>query len=390
MEIYWIENKAKCGPSTVPDIIRRIQLEEIKETCLAWHTGCKNWMPIIELPALSDFIHSNVTSAKDDEVDDKQEEGQELSFSSFIHENGANASKLDTEQESENKTTDADIDEGKDESSDSSQDTLIITKLPSPSSAQRFYARMIDITLYLMLYMLIIYTLGIPFSRELSFSSSIAWLPYIIIETACLHFWRKTPGKAFMGIEVHYAAEFENRIPISKCLRRSIMVYILGTGMIFVFLPLFFIAMAISWWILRSRGSTPWDNRTGCILIQTKPVSILRNMGATVICAIAFTCTGQFILPWLPAIYAEMVKISPEDAASFRAFMPTEIQKLLPIITEKQKNELGFEQSSPINSHSSVSPTESSSENASENAIENKKVNSTNLSPTIITNSTEA
>ncbi|HIX20727.1 MAG TPA: DUF4339 domain-containing protein, partial [Candidatus Akkermansia intestinigallinarum] len=57
MDIYWIKDKRRCGPATVPDVISLVQMGEISPDTKGWHAGCKQWMPLRELPALSDFLN---------------------------------------------------------------------------------------------------------------------------------------------------------------------------------------------------------------------------------------------------------------------------------------------------------------------------------------------
>lgn len=56
MDIYWIKDKQRRGPATVPDILSLVQSGELTPDTLGWHAGCTGWQPLRELPALCDFL----------------------------------------------------------------------------------------------------------------------------------------------------------------------------------------------------------------------------------------------------------------------------------------------------------------------------------------------
>ena len=73
MRIYWIEDKKKHGPISVPEVISRVQMGELSPTTKAWHKGCEQWMPLKDLPALAGsaeelFSHSKGQVATEAEI----------------------------------------------------------------------------------------------------------------------------------------------------------------------------------------------------------------------------------------------------------------------------------------------------------------------------------
>ena len=68
MDIYWIADKRKCGPATVPDVISLVQMGELTPDTKGWHAGCEQWMPLRELPALVDFLQEKPAPEAEEEL----------------------------------------------------------------------------------------------------------------------------------------------------------------------------------------------------------------------------------------------------------------------------------------------------------------------------------
>lgn len=293
MDIYWIQDKKKCGPSTVPDIISRIELGELTPDTRGWHAGCQGWMPLRELPALADFLHREQTDT------------------------AANDSRSDTiiltddaaEQPADSDTpvTAAEADEPQD-NAESAEKELPTYALAAPSA--RLLARMIDVAAYLALVYGAVYVRQIPFNPALLPSNPLFWLPFIVLEGALIAFVGVTPGKWLLGIRLGRIGTAGPTLGFLQCLNRAFMVFVCGMGMMFSFLP--FITCGISWWLLRRRGITPWDMRCGTLPIRLTP---LTPLGVLVVLAVLLGCfllITHCLQPWEQAMWEEIARQSPE------------------------------------------------------------------------------
>lgn len=291
MDIYWIQDKKKCGPSTVPDIISRIELGELTPDTRGWHAGCQGWMPLRELPALADFLHrEQADTAADDSRSD-----------TIILTDEAESPADDTP------VTAAEADEPQD-NAESAEKELPTYALAAPSA--RLLARMIDVAAYLALVYGAVYVRQIPFNPALLPSNPLFWLPFIVLEGALIAFVGVTPGKWLLGIRLGRIGTAGSTLGFLQCLNRAFMVFVCGMGMMFSFLP--FITCGISWWLLRRRGITPWDMRCGTLPIRLTP---LTPLGVLVVLAVLLGCfllITHCLQPWEQAMWEEIARQSPE------------------------------------------------------------------------------
>ncbi len=282
MDIYWIEDKKKCGPVTVPDIISRVQMGELTPETKGWHAGCEQWMPLRELPALVDFL-------KEDSAELQPEPETPVSAAPAQEEHPAGV-----------------------------PENAVRVYLPSPAS--RLLARMVDMSLYTALLYSALYVRQVPFDAALLPSNPLVWLGYVVLEALLVYYLGGTPGKYLLGVQVRCVGE--GNMTLGRSFSRSCMSFIGGMGMMVSLLPL--IMMGFSWWQLRSRGITMWDARCQTLPIMLQPVSILRQFLAIVMIFIAFNITCSCMAPWLEPMVQQVETQSPEAGQFLRSMMPPE------------------------------------------------------------------
>lgn len=285
MDIYWIADKKKCGPATVPDVISLVQMGELSPDTKGWHAGCEQWMPLRELPALADFLQ--------EKPEPEPVPAEDLPA----------VPSAGTEEE----PRPAGVPEN-----------AVRVYLPSP--AARMLARFVDMALYMALVFGVIYVRQIPFAPSLLPSSPLVWIGFVLLEAGLLSYLGTTPGKALLGIQVRCVGEGE--MSIGRTLSRSCLVFIGGVGMMVSLLPLFM--MGYSWWTLRSRGITMWDARCSTLPLMMKPMSPLRMFLAVVVIFACFNLTCVCMQPWLEPMVTAIEQDSPEAGQWMRSMMPQE------------------------------------------------------------------
>lgn len=278
MDIYWIADKKKCGPATVPDVLSLVQMGELTPDTRGWHAGCEKWMPLRELPALADFLEEKPEPEPAEELPPVPDSAAE-------------------------------------ERSPEIPAGAVRVYLPSP--ATRLLARLVDMALFMALLFGVIYVREIPFIPSLLPSGPVVWIAFIALEAGLIYFLGTTPGKALLGIQVRPVGEAP--MTLGRSFARSCWVFLSGMGMMISILPLFM--MGYSWWILRSRGITMWDARCGTLPLQFKPTTLLRQFMAVLVLFFCFHVFSYCIQPWMPAFVDAVEQQSPEAGKTLRKWM---------------------------------------------------------------------
>ncbi len=284
MDIYWIKDKKKCGPATVPDVLSLVQMEELTPDTRGWHAGCDQWMPLRELPALADFLQEKEEPVSDAELPPVPE--------------------ADTGE-----APPPGLPEG-----------AVRVYLPSP--AVRLLARLVDMALYVLLVFGVIYVRQIPFTPAWLPSSPLMWIGFVVLEGILVASLGTTPGKALLGIRLHCVNG--ERMTVVRALSRAGLVFIGGMGMMVSLLPLFM--MGYSWWMLRSRGITMWDVRCATLPLQFSPTRVIRQVLAVVVVFNCVYLTAHCLQPWLLPMVELVEQQSPEMGKTLRGMLPAETQ----------------------------------------------------------------
>lgn len=284
MDIYWIADKKKCGPATVPDVLSLVQMGELSPDTRGWHAGCERWMPLRELPALADFLQE-----REEPVAEEPEPGLPP-----VPAEGPEAEPRPV----------------------GVPENAVKVYLPSP--AARLLARFVDMALYMALVFGVIYVRQIPFTSMLLPSSPLVWMGFVLLETGLLSYLGTTPGKALLGIHVRCVGE--GSMTFGRSLSRSCLVFIGGVGMMVSLLPLFM--MGYSWWTLRSRGITMWDARCSTLPLMFRPLAPLRMFVAVAVIFGCFNVTSLCMQPWLDDMVVAIEQESPEAGRWMRSMLP--------------------------------------------------------------------
>ncbi len=280
--------------------MERIARGELSEDTLAWHKGCAEWMPLGQLPAMR---HYRAHAAKKPH---RQHSAP-----------AAPAGTLPFERAEETLPHPA-------RSAQAAPLTLDTMKLYMPSALQRFFARMIDCSLYLALYAIIIYVLRIPFSMLLFPSNPMLWLPLILLEAFVIFLLRTSLGKKVMGVRI-FSLNPHEEFTLTRSLRRSVLVYIFGMGMMFIYfpIPITLVTMGVAFWHLRTRRISSWDLQAQSIPLQKRPAKFFSYLSALGLIVLNLEITLHCLAPWKPAM--------EEHIAELRVVFPEIlIDKLLP------------------------------------------------------------
>ncbi len=265
MQIYWQEDGKRRGPATVPDILSLIRLGELRWDTPGWHTGCQGWRPLRELPALVDFAPTQTPT--DGSLGDSKPSAQ-----------GA----VESEE----------------------PPTLVRVTLPSP--LQRFFARIIDCSVYAVLVLGIMRAFGVPYHQFALPSSPLFWLPFPLAEALMLRYMGCTPGKLWMRIHLLNAG----KLHFSILLGRSIHVFIFGMGLM---VPLFMlVTLTFSYFDVRRIGLSWWDRRAGAVFASVSHHSLVYVLSAVIF---VFLCTQMcclFLSPWLPDMLEQLRQENPQ------------------------------------------------------------------------------
>ncbi len=305
MDIYWIKDKRKCGPTTVPDVISLVQMGELTPDSLGWHAGCPRWMPLRELPALADFLTPSAAQAEQPDEDNEEDSADAPET----------APQPASPQQPPTPVAPA---------AESAAAPELSQRVYLPSPTVRLFARLVDSVLYAVLLYGAFYLQQVPYDRALLPSDNpLLWLPMVLLEAILLARWGTTPGKALMGIRVHTFPE-NGRPSFLRALGRSIIVFVLGMGMMYtpLLMPLMIV---LSYWRLRRIGITSWDARCSTLTVQQKPATPSRFVLAVITLYVGITVLGSCMLPWFGPILEDINKENPQAAATLRGMMPPEL-----------------------------------------------------------------
>ena len=288
MDIYWIEDKKRKGPATVPDIIARIQMGELSATTPAWHKGCTAWMPLRDLTALADF---------------------KALFDAPLPMQNAEA----LEEKEEDKIAELLTPTDKDSYQRAQEEKAQLPPIPvqmvkTAPIFSRFLARITDYSIYATITMGILYLLKAPFNELLLPSNPIFWIPALLIEALLLSKYGNTPGKWLMGIKIQPLQHNTHKLSFPYALSRSFGVFIFGMGCFIHLLPLIMLSIAA---INCNKGTLSlWDRRA-----NTLPISVPYKTPAIFICLaiifVAIQAVSYFMLPWMPAMLEQVRETAP-------------------------------------------------------------------------------
>ncbi len=296
MDIYWIKDKQRRGPASVPDVVSLVQMGELTPDTLGWHAGCNGWQPLKELPALVDFLGDLKDKSKTSSPETPESGIKELPPIPQQPSTAAPVTSISL-------------------TVPPSKAALINGEVTLPRPATRLAARLIDCSLYAALASVAINLLGLEYSDLLMM---LFWLPLIPLEAVILSQFGATPGKAIMGITLSTFGPGQ-QMSFGRAIFRSISVNLIGMGC-FLF-PICLVTMLISYFMLTRRGLTMWDAQTLTLPLQIRKPRILHYLVSFFI--IYFMAQiAAFNLVSMPGAIEVIERTSPETARSLREMMP--------------------------------------------------------------------
>ncbi len=219
MQVYLLQNGEKAGPFTVYEVCDLVRSGKADKDTPGWHAGCEKWKPLGELAAVSVAFHER-------EEPPEQEIEQEVSRPS----------------------------------SEEAAATLLKSEV---RPGMRVAARFFDVMVFQFVVLIAALAFGLMEQEEVYRRGVIEHLSvpaaWVFLEAFLLMAFGTTPGKALFRIRV--STVDGSRIDMMRAVRRSFAVWWRGTG---IWFPPFMIMMcALSYTILSSHRTTPWDAANG-------------------------------------------------------------------------------------------------------------------------------
>ncbi len=290
MDIYWIKDKKRCGPATVPDVISMVQMGELSPDTLGWHTGCAGWSPLSTLPALEEALKEK-------------------------NDNGGDEAKLPPLPPPASQTPlpqspaiDVTINHQPPAKEQQAQ-----IKLPAPWV--RLLARLVDCSIYAAIAATVVALCGLNFNNIIM---PLFWAPMIILEALLLSRRGATPGKMLMGITIGTIGT-NQKLTFRRALYRSISVNVIGMGCLLF--PVALITITFSYFMLTKRGITIWDAQSLTLPLQVRKTNFGHGAAAVIIMYAMTQITGYSLL-YTPGALESIEQVSPDTAKQLREIMP--------------------------------------------------------------------
>ncbi len=220
MKVWLLVNEEKSGPFETFDVRDRIDAGELTEETLCWYQGAPSWLPLGEVAQFETMF-------------DQVEDLSDLVVPPPI----PDSVKIQTQ-----KIKEALAEE--------------LSKAPPLCAVRRFFARMHDFLLYMVLIFAVFQEKVIEMGRSDSVLPLLAiGFSYVLLDAIMVHLWKGSPGKFLLGLRTTDA--LGHAIPLKFSVLRSLRVWILGMGMGIVTIWPF--SLGISWFMSRRFGYFLWD-----------------------------------------------------------------------------------------------------------------------------------
>lgn len=241
MKIWLIENGERTGPHEIYDIRDRISNDELNAKTLAWYDGADGWVTLGDVPAYSSYFRK--------------------------------PSSLDKFQREEKLTSDfVDSSEKEGVSVDSKPNSATFKNEPL-YPVRRFFARLLDISLYNITLFIIKVQMGInPLVVESVGKELLYQIPYLFLDALALSYLGTTPGKWLLNIKLRDNSG--QKLAFPTALIRSTRVWVLGFAMQS---PFILISLPFSWFVANKYGKFLWDlprnHITQCSSLSPKKIA---------------------------------------------------------------------------------------------------------------------
>lgn len=264
MRAWIIIDGEKTGPFDIAQVARRIESGELTSEHHGWVEGMKDWLPLTKIPAFEEAFQTYQKSLVPPPV-------PEISSIPKFFPAPQGGPPADVNR-------------------------MLV---------RRFFARWFDMLLWTMLFMcFIIFAkadfMGLMMNLWFNYAMMLVW---ILLESAMIHLWGCTPGKALLGIRVRNVDG--SNISLGRSVLRSLRVYLMGMGMSHpILMPL---CHGFSWWFLRKHGATLWDGPAG-FRVSMGPISVWRWVSYAVLLFTIMNVAGVVLEPvsremmelWMP------------------------------------------------------------------------------------------
>jgi len=228
MEIWLIRDGEKAGPFHDYEIRRKIGLGDLDGSSPAWHEGLPAWTTLEEIPLFKgEFAAKNAPAV---EIAPVEQTPPPLPSSPPV--------------------------------------------IPgNPRIGRRFWARWLDIYLYVAAWWLLMWVTGRNI-ESLFLSPMVAMtrlVPWFVIEILLIHHFGTTPGKWLMDLKVVNLDG--SKLTLGQSTRRALRVYFIGIGFAIPYVILF--CMALSAFTAKRIGAPVWDY-VGKHGLNAKPLNPLK------------------------------------------------------------------------------------------------------------------
>lgn len=161
----------------------------------------------------------------------------------------------------------------------------------------RLFARWLDVSLYLIIFILVFYLITGYDITEIKYISLLIILSYVFVEPILLSTWGYTPGKALCMTKIKNSEGVE-KLSYRKALIRSLRIWWNGLGTAIPLISLFTLIHAYD--KLKKRGNTSWDE-TGHFLVLHKQLCkkrsfLLLMIGVLLIASVIFNVVDKAYL----------------------------------------------------------------------------------------------
>ena len=180
-----------------------------------------------------------------------------------------------------------------------------LSKAPPLYAARRFFARMHDFLLYMVLILTVFQEKVIEMGQTDSMLPLLAvGFAYVLLDAIMVHVWKASPGKFLLGLRTTDA--LGHAIPLKFSVLRSLRVWILGLGMGIVQIWPF--SFGISWFLSRRFGYFLWDT-------PKRYRAVARPFSGIHVLAYVASIVAMFILLSL-AIPAEKIELMNKQSGA--------------------------------------------------------------------------
>ena len=279
MDIWIIRNGERIGPLHDYEVRRKIQARELDSTTSAWHDGLDSWRPICEIAIFKDEFN-------------------------WVH--------LDDVESVPN------LEEAEQAHLDSQRPPPLPT---GPVLVRRFWARWLDLEVYLALWWLAMWVTG----RNIESVLSNLWIilaqlvPWFIVESILIHRVGTTPGKWLLGLRVTNA----DGAPLSLTAATLRSFHIMVGGIGFGWNPLSAFCQVFSFFTAKRLGKPLWDHAGGH-RVHARPLDAWRII--TAICIFFVAAQVQMAVLGPSVLKSDVVKKAVETFP----FLKQELEKSQP------------------------------------------------------------